>query len=144
MKSRAAIVFALVSMSFALSGCCKGCSAVKGFAKDIVGPNETEGVRLVEEKLKSDKGLLEKLCGVKTEGLKDVSVKSQTSSSFQIEGKPKEGNAAKALVCTGVIMAFWHAEETPSGTVWSIESIKVKQVTTPGAEYTAPSSDFDD
>lgn len=165
MKAKTASIIALLIAGFTQSGCCKGCSAVKGFAKDIAGPEEKEGIRLIKEQVKNDKTLLEKLCGVKTKGLKDVAVEAKTSSTFRIEGKPIEGFAErpagaprlegsaapavavdpkKAMVCVGVVMAYWHAKEEPSGTVWTIERVNVKEVTTPGAEYKEPEADWDD
>lgn len=158
-------ILALLIFAIATSGCCKGCTGLaRNFAQEMSGPKkDADAEKLVEERVKEDQELLSKICGVSTAGLVDLVVKRESSGTFRIEGKPKEGalqgdvkqtadavppkgaalDPKKALVCIGVITVFWNAKEEPTGPVYSIRRVEVNEVMTKGAEYKRPAEDWD-
>lgn len=162
MMSRISLL-AAVLLAFSATGCCKACSAVKDIAKEIQGPDATEGERLVKEKVVNDKDLRKQICGVDTRELTNLVVKQNPNGHYAITGTPIEKplakpsssasakpsssasakpivNGAKTLECVAVISLLWDAKEDSSGTVWSIHKVFVEEVSTPGAEYKRPQS----
>ncbi len=153
-------LLASVLLAFSATGCCKACSAVKGIAKEIQGPEAAEGERLVKEKVVNDKDLRKQLCGVDTRELTNLVVKKNADGHYAITGTPIEkplakpsaakpessasakplANGAKTLECVAVISMLWDAKEDSSGTVWSIHKVFLEEVSTPGAEYKRPKS----
>lgn len=142
-------------LAFSATGCCKACSAAKGIAKEIQGPEAAEGERFVKEKVINDKDLRKQICGVDTRELTNLVVKKNADGHYAITGTPVEKplakpansasakpivNGAKTLECVAVISLLWDAKEDSSGTVWSIQKVFVEEVSTPGAEYKRPKS----
>jgi hypothetical protein len=163
MTSKAIVVLAAFSAILAGGCCSRGCSAISGVAKEIAGPDDAEGERLVKERVTKNDKLRKQICGVDTKELVDLVVK-KTPHGYSITGTPIEKpmqkpstskgdggvpqgpivDPKKALVCTAVVSAMWNAKEDPSGTIWSIQRLDVDEVTTPGAAYKRPvSSDWD-
>jgi hypothetical protein len=146
--------------AFSATGCCKACSAVSDIAKEIKGPEAAEGERLVKERVVNDSKLRKRICGVDTKELTNLVIKETPAGTFSIEGTPVERPTVKvssakpdggapskspvdpkqALVCAAVISISWDAKEDSSGTTWSIRSLTVYEITTPGAEYKRPPS----
>lgn len=156
------LLLAAMLSATASTGCCKACSAVSGIAKEIKGPDATEGERLVKERVEKDKQLRKRICGVDTRQLVDLVVK-KTPSGYSIQGTPIEKAKApapkadaglakvplvdpkQALVCAAVVSVLWDAKDGPSGTtLWAVQRLDVDEITTPGAEFKRPvSSDWD-
>lgn len=146
------------------TGCCRACSAVGNIAKEISGPEATDGEKLVKERVANDKELRKRICGVDTKELVDLVVKKDSAGNYSIEGTPIERppaktassaqpapssstrpivNVGKTLQCAAVVSIFWDAKEEPSGTKWSIRKVDIDQISTPGLEYKRPAPDFD-
>lgn len=153
-------LFAAAMWALSATGCCKACSAVKGIAKEIQGPEEAEAERLVKEKVTNDKDLRKQICGVDTRELTNLVVKKNPDGHYSITGTPIEKpqvkppaakpensasvkplvNGVKTLECVAVISLLWDAKEDSTGTIWSIQKVFVEEITTPGAEYKRPKS----
>lgn len=88
-------LLAAVLLAFSATGCCKACSAVKGIAKEIQGPEAAEGERLVKEKVINDKDLRKQICGVDTRELTNLVVKQNPNGHYAITGTPIEKPLAK-------------------------------------------------
>jgi hypothetical protein len=162
MTIRASLV-TLVFCAFFTSGCCKACSAVSGIAKEIAGPEAADGERLVKERVANDKELRKQICGVETKELVNLVIKKDPLGSYSIQGNPIERptatsasakpvpsvsakpivDAKKAVECVAVVRILWDAKESPGGTTWSIQRLDIDEISTPGIEFKAPSSDWD-
>lgn len=158
-----AILVASAIFAMSATGCCKACSAISGIAKEIAGPEASEGERLVKERVTKDDKLRKRICGVDTKELTNLVVKKTPEGRYSIEGTPVErpmvkpspakpdgGAPSKSpvdpkrlLVCAAVVSLMWDAKEDASGTTWSIRRVDVEEITTPGAEYKRPPSSGD-
>lgn len=155
-----AIFIAAAFIALAATGCCKACST---FSKEFSGPDAAKGEQLVQDRLAHDEKLRKQICGVDTKELTNLVIKKTPAGQYSIQGTPVEHpmekppaakpdagapsksliDPKKALVCTAVMSVFWDVKEDSGKTTWSIESISVAEVTTPGAEYKRPSADWD-
>lgn len=159
---------AAFSLSLALSGCCGSCRklahAPAEIADSVNGPDDKEYEQKVRERVRQDRSLAQKLCGVSTQGIKDAIVKKLGGGQAKVEGNTVEGhdesgNAGKGgggaggkqgvdkrklLRCVAVLSVSWATTQGPSGKVWSIKKVEVDEVTTPGAQYTNPRRDHHD
>lgn len=102
-------------------------------------------------KLKTDKDIASKACGISATGLGDVKVTPDKLSPklagvgrVKIEGKAI--GAAKAVTCTGALMYSITAvtNDKDEITDWNLDSLDLREVSTPGVTFTPPSSDWDD
>jgi hypothetical protein len=154
MTTRAVLLFALISAT-STTGCCRACSAVSDVAKEIAGPEASEGERLVKARVEQDKELRKRICGVDTQKLTDLVVTKLWSGQYSIQGTPVEKPMAKVpvqasdagspgkplvdgkqvVVCAAAVSLLWDAKEDSSGTTWSIQKLDVEEITTLGVEY---------
>lgn len=157
------LVFACAWLALSTTGCCKACSAASGVVKEMKGPEASVGEKLLKERLVSDKELRKQICGVDTKELTDLVVKKNSNGDYSIEGTPVERpmvsvpsdaadagasgkpsvDAKKVLVCTAAVYLVWSAKEDPSGTTWTIDAVRMQEITTPGAEYKRRKADWD-
>lgn len=159
-----ALLLASALAAFSTAGCCKACGVVSDIAKEINGPEEAEGQRLVKERVVNDKALRKRICGVDTRELANLVIEKTASGNYSIRGTPVERPLAKTtsakvdagasgkpavdptkvLECVAVVSLLWDAKESGGKTTWSIQRLDVEEISTPGAEYTRPhSADFD-
>lgn len=134
-----------------LSGCCRCAGSVPPILKS---PPEDVVREKVTLKLKTDKDLATTACGVKATGMTDVKVTPEKLSMdvagagrVRIEGKA--AGAAKAVTCTAVVMYSLKAvtNDKDEITDWTLKSLSLREVSTPGVSFTPPSSgggDWDD
>lgn len=140
---------ALVALVSVASGAC--CGVAQDFKKSVEGPEQAVAEPMVRERVARDPALARQLCGVDAAALKDVVVKRTSSGRFSVEGKPASAPAgaagaggrspvdpARALVCAGVLSAFWEHQQGPEGSRWRITRLEVEEVTTPGVEFKKP------
>ena len=134
-----------------LSGCCRCAGSVPPILKS---PPEDVVREKVKLKLKTDKDLATTACGVKATGMTDVKVTPEKLSvdvagvgRVHIEGKA--AGAAKAVACTAVVMYVIKpvTNDKDEITDWTLKSLELREVSTPGVSFTPPSSsggDWDD
>ncbi len=154
------VLFAAWIGAISATGCCKACSAVSGIAKEIGGPEASDGEPLVKARVEQDKELRKRICGVETRQLTDLVVKKNSDGHYSIQGTPVEKPRAKlpstkpdggapgkplvdgqqVVVCAAVVSLLWDVKEGSGRTTWSIQKVSVEEITTPGSEYKRPPS----
>lgn len=133
-----------------LSGCCKCDGSVPAVLKSPPDDAVRDKVTL---KLKTDKDIATTACGVKATGLTDIKVTPETASiklagSGRVRIEGKAAGVAKAVVCTAVVSYMMNAvtNDKDEITDWTLVSLSLREVSTPGVSFTPPSSggDWDD
>lgn len=129
---------------------CRGCMCTNAASALTDSPDNTEIEHRVRERLEKEPQTLSTICGVPVSALKDMALKITSTtlgvSTVQVEGTAvREGDASidvgKALVCAGAVMATFIPILGSDGkrTGWTLSSLDVDSVETPGVTFTKPS-----
>ncbi len=143
-----------------------GCDACRKVAAHTKSPPPQTVETAVREKLERAREQATQLCGVPVSGLRDLKLKIESSvvpgvSKVTVEGSPviaapssaspatsgsaKAAPAIPPALCVGVLTAMMVAKTDAKGEIesWSLRSLEVDEVTTPGAEWKRPPSHHD-
>ena len=129
---------------------CRGCACTNAASALTDSPDTPAIEQRVRERLEKEPQTLSTICGVPVSALKDMALKITSTtlgiSTVHVEGTAvREADASidvgKALVCAGVLMASFVPILGSDGkrTGWTLSSMDVDSVETPGVSFTKPS-----
>jgi hypothetical protein len=134
----------------ALLGGCDRCASCKDSVKaHLTEPPIEDQRKEVERQIKTASRQATSMCGFPVKGLADakVTIESESPRRFLVEGKPIAQNEAgadksKAALCVAVVSIFSSAQVDENNVVtgFKYRSFEVESVSTPGVQFTKPSS----